>query len=66
MIPDSFIDPVYWSVRQEVALGIKGSDVVNRISLDKDTYESIVDEQLDPYLFIRDAYLQNRAANVAD
>jgi phospholipid-binding lipoprotein MlaA len=36
----------------------------NTISLDKDTYESIVAEQLDPYLFIRDAYLQRRAAQV--
>jgi len=30
------------------------------ISLDKDTYEAIVQESLDPYLFLRNAYIQRR------
>ena len=66
LIPDTYADPVFWSVSEKAALGIKGTGVINTLSLDKDTYESIVNEQLDPYLFVRDAYLQNRAAEVAD
>ncbi|WP_321532767.1 VacJ family lipoprotein [uncultured Desulfuromonas sp.] len=66
LFPDRYADPVFWAVRQEAAWGITGANVVNRLSLDKDTYESIVEEQLDPYLFVRDAYLQNRAADVKE
>ena len=40
-------------------------DAVNTVSLDKDTYESIKEDALDPYLFIRDAYMQRRAGKVA-
>jgi phospholipid-binding lipoprotein MlaA len=36
------------------------SDRVNELSLDKDTYEGIKEDALDPYLFIRDAYAQYR------
>jgi phospholipid-binding lipoprotein MlaA len=36
------------------------SDRVNELSLDKDTYEGIKKDALDPYLFIRDAYAQYR------
>lgn len=64
--PDRYADPLFWLVRDEVLWGLKGGEIVNRVSLDKDTYESIVEEQLDPYLFVRDAYLQRRAAKVAD
>lgn len=35
-------------------------DTVNGLSLDKDSYEAIKQNSLDPYLFIRDAYVQNR------
>lgn len=39
-------------------------DKVNTLSLDKDTYESIKKDSLDPYLFIREAYSQHRAGRV--
>ncbi|MCD6527579.1 MAG: VacJ family lipoprotein [Desulfuromonas sp.] len=66
MIPDGYADPLFWTVRSEVLWGLRGTNIVNRVSLDKDTYESIVKEQLDPYLFIRDAYLQKRQAKIDD
>jgi phospholipid-binding lipoprotein MlaA len=34
--------------------------VINNLSLDKDTYEGIKRDSLDPYLFVRDAYAQYR------
>lgn len=66
LIPDSYADPLPWFVGSKTALALNCGQIVNRVSLDKDTYESIVDEQLDPYLFVRDAYTQNRRAKVID
>jgi phospholipid-binding lipoprotein MlaA len=34
--------------------------LINNLSLDKDTYEGIKKDALDPYLFVRDAYAQYR------
>ncbi len=39
-------------------------DKINALSLDKDTYEAIKKESLDPYIFVRDAYSQNREGKV--
>jgi phospholipid-binding lipoprotein MlaA len=41
-------------------LGIVALKVINNLSLDKDTYEGIKKDALDPYLFVRDAYAQYR------
>jgi len=35
------------------------------LSLDQDTYEALYDGALDPYIFFRSAWTQNRAGNVA-
>jgi phospholipid-binding lipoprotein MlaA len=65
-VGDFFLDPIYWSApeRQLLYLALKSGNFVNATSLDKDTYESIKEQALDPYLFIRDAYAQKRAADV--
>jgi phospholipid-binding lipoprotein MlaA len=63
---DTFVDPIYWITDRDlvqVAL-IKGFEIVNDLSLDKDTYEAIKEEQVDPYLFVRDAFSQRRQARV--
>jgi phospholipid-binding lipoprotein MlaA len=41
-------------------LGVVAIKVINNLSLDKDTYEGIKKDALDPYLFVRDAYAQYR------
>jgi len=64
LVPQFYTDPLYWALHRDGYLVSKGVDAVNAVSLDKDTYESIVIEQLDPYLFVRDAYLQRRAGLV--
>ncbi len=66
LIPEFYVDPLYWVLHRDGHLIAIGANGINRLSLDKDTYESIVIEQLDPYLFIRDAYLQRRAGLVAE
>ncbi|OQY16285.1 MAG: hypothetical protein B6I36_10445 [Desulfobacteraceae bacterium 4572_35.1] len=66
LVPDGYADPLSWLVNYETNIVCKGIKGINRLSLDKDTYESVVAEQLDPYLFLRDAYVQNRRCNVND
>lgn len=39
--------------------------IETEISLDKDTYEAIVQDSLDPYLFLRNAYIQRRNGLIA-
>jgi phospholipid-binding lipoprotein MlaA len=44
--------------------GLRAYDKVNDLSLDKDTYEGIKKDALDPYLFVRDAFIQYRQNKV--
>lgn len=63
---DGFLDPVPYVVEDfELYLGIEALDRENELSLDKDTYEGIKKDALDPYLFIRNAYIQNREGKIA-
>lgn len=39
--------------------------IETEISLDKDTYEAIIQDSLDPYLFLRNAYIQRRNGLIA-
>ncbi len=41
-------------------IGVLAVKMINNLSLDKDTYEGIKKDALDPYLFVRDAYAQYR------
>lgn len=44
--------------------GIKATDYINEFSLDKDTYEAVVKQSIDPYVTIRNGYFQRRRALV--
>lgn len=57
--------PYYLKLRDYEVWSLGAYEQVNWLSLDKDTYEKIKEESLDPYLFIRNAYMQKRAAEVA-
>lgn len=62
---DTFADPIrYTDLDTLEYFGVKSFKVVNSLSLDRDTYEGIVRDSLDPYLFVRAAYAQRRAAHV--
>lgn len=65
---DAFFDPVYYLTdkqTQEIIV-VKATDAVNTLSLDKDSYEAIKREALDPYVVIRSAYAQHRIAKVQE
>ncbi len=63
---DWFADPVphVTDFTLEERLAIATEENINRLSLDKDTYEAVVAEQLDPYLFMRQSYIQFRRSRV--
>lgn len=67
-VADSLTNPVtspyYFKLKTIEIIGAEAFDKINQLSLDKDTYESIKQDALDPYLFVRNAYMQNRAAKV--
>lgn len=61
---DFFLDPMPYLVDDTERMIGRVVEQQNYLSLDKDTYEGIKAQELDPYLFIRDAYAQRRAAQV--
>ena len=61
-VADSYLDPLAYFLEFPERVGAKAYETVNFISLDKDTYEGIKKDSLDPYLFIRNAYDQRRKA----
>lgn len=64
---DSFADPFrYTSLETMELVLIRMFDATNRLSLDRDSYEGIIRDSLDPYLFVRDAYAQRRRAQVGE
>ena len=65
IVGDFLLDPLYWSVpeRKIVYISLKAGNYVNAISLDKDTYEGIKRQAIDPYLFVRNAYAQKRRSD---
>ncbi|WP_321365605.1 VacJ family lipoprotein [uncultured Desulfuromusa sp.] len=64
---DSYADPLrYSSLSTAEQMSVKFVDAENRLSLDRETYEGIVHDSLDPYLFIRAAYVQRRLAQVGE
>lgn len=64
-VVDSFAEPIrHADLRDLEYFGVKLFQAVNSLSLDRDTYEGIVRDSLDPYLFVRAAYAQRRVAQI--
>ena len=70
LFADSLVEPIpspyYMKLKFREVAGLKTYEQVNKVSLGKDTYEGIKRDALDPYLFVRNAYLQHRAAKVEE
>lgn len=63
---DYFLDPWgYTHLTLWERGGVKALDTVNWLSLDEDTYEAIINQSVDPYVTMRNAYGQMRASKVA-
>jgi len=68
LVADSLTHPVpspyYLKMKQIEVVGVRTYDTVNELSLDKDTYEAIKRDALDPYLFVRNSFMQKRTAKI--
>lgn len=65
---DYFIDPLgdpfYLELTTWETYSLLGVSRTNALSLDKDTYEGVKKDALDPYLFLRSAYSQMRQSRI--
>ena len=63
---DSLLNPInhVWDPETDEYIGWQALDAVNDLSFDVDAYTSLYDSALDPYVFFRSAYVQNRAGAV--
>jgi phospholipid-binding lipoprotein MlaA len=62
----TMLNPLYDNLHDDTVLAINVTRAEIALSLDQDTYESFYDSALDPYVFFRTAWLQNRAGNVEE
>jgi phospholipid-binding lipoprotein MlaA len=64
---DGFLDPVTWYVHPMLlSWGVKGYKKFNEVSLTLGDYEALKEAAIDPYVAIRNAYVQYRNAKVKE
>ncbi len=64
---DTFFDPIWWLFDDIwVTIGIRAGETVNDTSLRIGEYEALKEAALDPYVMIRNAYVQNRNKLIAE
>jgi phospholipid-binding lipoprotein MlaA len=59
-LPDAVLDPLFWYADLTLSLGIRGSEAVNDTTFRIGDYEAIKKASLDPYVAIRNGFIQNR------
>jgi phospholipid-binding lipoprotein MlaA len=62
---DAFLNPLSYLVDLRTAIAIRAGKAVNDTSLHMGEYEEIKASAVDPYLAVRDGYVQYRAGQVA-
>jgi len=64
---DTFLDPIWWlPVDLWTSIGIRAGEAVNETSLRIGEYEALKAAALDPYVMIRNAWVQNRNKLIAE
>ena len=64
---DIFIDPIWWvPVDFWTSVGIRAGEAVNDVSLRIGEYEALKEAAIDPYVMLRNAYVQNRLKLIAE
>jgi phospholipid-binding lipoprotein MlaA len=69
LLVDTALDPVTWLtlISPYASVGAKAYISINEFSIDKgDTYEGLVEDAIDPYIAVQDAYEQNRAKKIKE
>ena len=65
-VGNTAMNPFYKDISTGEVFAINATDAEIAISLDQDTYEAFYDSALDPYIFFRSAYVQNRAGRIEE
>lgn len=65
-VGDMFITPVNYVTPWELHWGMRGLDTVNATSFRIGDYEALKEAALDPYVSLRNAYIQNRRAKIQE
>ena len=63
---DSFLYPINYIEPTEASVGISAYETINRTSLHIGDYEDLKESAIDPYIALRDAYIQNRKKKVEE
>ncbi len=66
MIPDMFLNPIFYIESLAIKIGVKAEEEVNKTSFRLGVYEDIKKERLDVYAFLQDAYEQNRLKKIKE
>jgi phospholipid-binding lipoprotein MlaA len=64
MVGDAFLDPVRYVEPEALSIGISAADTTNSMSFRLGEYESLKAATVDPYIAMRDAYLQYRKKQI--
>jgi phospholipid-binding lipoprotein MlaA len=65
-IPDRFLDPVSYVEPAEASYAISAYDIINLTSLRLGEYEQLQKDAVEWYIFLRDAYEQNRSKQIQE
>jgi phospholipid-binding lipoprotein MlaA len=64
---DTFLDPIWWLFDDIwVSLGIRAGETINDVSMRIGEYEALKEAAIDPYVMLRNAYVQNRIKLIAE
>ncbi len=64
---DTFLDPIWWYFDDiRVTLALRAGETVNDVSLRIGEYEALKQAAIDPYVMLRNAYVQNRNKLIAE
>jgi phospholipid-binding lipoprotein MlaA len=66
LVGDGFLNPINYIRPVATSIAITSYDTVNHTSLHIGDYEDIIEAAVDPYVSIRDAYVQNRKKKVEE
>jgi len=66
LVGDMFLNPVFYVKPMEASIAITAGDTVNETSFRIGDYEALKDAAIDPYISIRDAYVQHRKKKVEE
>jgi phospholipid-binding lipoprotein MlaA len=61
---DTFLNPVSYIDPFEAAFGVRAFEQINKTSLELGTYEDLKAASLEPYIGVRDAYIQHRNGQI--